>query len=286
MSKSGRFHRVAEQICESCSFVSPTFVGAGAFKETYRIHTATKEPLALKVFDPAKCNVCRAEREIDSMRRCDSPYIGRLHRWGSIPVPDDVQHLYMVEDFFDGGTLADRMKDGLIDVGKVCKYGQHFAHAIEHLRTRSLVHRDIKPDNVMFRCGEDVPALVDFGLVRDLTDVSLTMSYLQQGPGTPFFASPEQLNNEKELIDWRSDQFSVGVVLGICLTGQHPCYMPEGNHGATVDRVRDRKGCSKWFRDQVALVGCDFLMTMVAPWPVERFRQPSDILDAIGRRRA
>jgi hypothetical protein len=61
--------------------------------------------------------------------------------------------------------------------------------------------------------SDPTPALVDFGLVRDLSETSLTASWLPRGPGTPLFASPEQLNNEKALIDWRSDQFSIGVIL-------------------------------------------------------------------------
>jgi serine/threonine protein kinase len=249
------------------------------------VHDPKGEPLALKIFDPSKCSLCRVEREIESMKRCDSPYIGKLHAWGNIPDSTGVQYLFMVEEFFDGGTLSQRISRGVIDVFKVCDYGLHLAQAIEHLKMRRLVHRDIKPDNIMFHGSEDIPALVDFGLVRDLAGTSLTLSYLQQGPGTPFFASPEQLNNEKHLIDWRSDQFAIGVVLGICLTGKHPYYLPGQNENATVDRVGNRTGCSKWFVDTAATVGCDFLVTMISPWPVQRFADPGNLIDAFSKRR-
>jgi serine/threonine protein kinase len=83
------------------------------------------------------------------------------------------------------------------------------------------VHRDIKPDNIMLREDGRTPVIVDFGLVRMLDEPSITGSWADRGPGTPFYASPEQLRNEKPLIDWRSDQFSLGVSLSRVTIGVH-----------------------------------------------------------------
>jgi len=74
----------------------------------------------------------------------------------------------------------------------------------------------------MFRSGSDNPVLVDFGLVRALDDSSITQSWLMMGPGTPYFASPEQLNNDKYLISWLSDQFSLALTTAFALTSRHP----------------------------------------------------------------
>src|ERR1019366_6088976 len=113
-----------------------------------------------------------------------------------------------------GGTLGDRLKSGLCTRDAVKALGSGLIRAIEHLHGLGLVHRDIKPENVMYRARDsDQPVIVDLGLVRDLAASSITQSWFAQGPGTPLFAAPEQLNNRKELIDWRADQFAVGVSL-------------------------------------------------------------------------
>jgi serine/threonine protein kinase len=318
MPRDARFEEIAIGICESKSFAKPSFIRDGAFKEAYFTKTSGDLPVALKVFDPNKCNLCRAEREIASMKQCESPFIGKLHDWGTFKDKDKGSFLFVIEEYIDGGTLTDRLGStchsaihicdygiALLDRGSflfvieeyidggtltdrlgstchsaihICDYGIALLNAVSHLREKSLVHRDIKPDNIMFRSDDDVPILVDFGLVRDLSGVSLTQTYLQQGPGTPFFASPEQLNNDKYLIDWRSDQFSIGVVLGICLTGNHPYQQPGQTDLQTVNQVITRATCSSEFSCKANEAGYGFLTKMVLPWPVDRFARPDLII--------
>ena len=272
------FKEIARDICLSRSWDEPSFIGKGAFKEVYFTKTQDNFSVALKVFDPNKCDLCRAEREIAAMQQCKSTFIGKLHDWGVFNYKDSGTFLFMVEEYLSGGTLTDRMSSIAHDVIKVCEYGIALLKAISHLRDNTLVHRDIKPDNIMFRAGADEPVLVDFGLVRDLSGVSLTMTYLQQGPGTPFFASPEQLNNDKFLIDWRSDQFSLGVILGICLTGSHPYQQPNQTDIQTVGRVITRATCSSAFSEKANASGFWFLTKMVSPWPIDRFAHPDLII--------
>lgn len=278
MPHDARFKEIAIGICESKSFAKPLFIGAGAFKEAYLTRTPADLPVALKVFDPNKCNLCRAEREIASMKQCKSPFIGKLHDWGTFKDKYRGSFLFVIEEYIDGGTLADRLGSTCHSAIQICNYGVALLNAVSHLREKLLVHRDIKPDNIMFRLDDDAPILVDFGLVRDLSSVSLTQTYLQQGPGTPFFASPEQLNNDKHLIDWRSDQFSIGVVLGICLTGNHPYQQPGQTEMQTVNQVITRATCSSEFSCKANEAGCGFLTKMVLPWPVDRFARPDLII--------
>lgn len=185
-------------------FIGP--VGAGAFKETFHIVLATGEPQALKVYQPG-FSPERTSRELSAMQRCSHPNIGRLSAIATF-YHDGVQYLLSLEEFLSGGTLTTRMSRGLLNGREVRAIGLQLISAVAHIASHDLVHRDIKPDNILFRADGVTPVIVDFGLVRDLGGTSLTQTWLMQGPGTPFFAPPEQLRNEKTLIDWRSDQFS------------------------------------------------------------------------------
>ena len=133
----------------------------------------------------------------------------------------------------------------------------------------------------MFRHGSPDPVLVDFGLVRDLSQSSLTATWLPSGPGTPFFASPEQLNNDKAMIDWRSDQFSIGVIIGLLLTDVHPYQTDPANPNTAVYAVQMRRGPSAEFRRAMEQRGAMAVVRMVSPWPVQRFTEPGDALKAL-----
>jgi serine/threonine protein kinase len=151
--------------------------------------------------------------------------------------------------------------------------------ALEHLHGLALVHRDIKPENVMYRTADsDLPIIVDFGLVRDLTASSITQSWFAQGPGTPLFAAPEQLNNQKELIDWRTDQFAVGISLAFAHFGYHPHSLENDVGFECVDRVAGWQGPSARFRLDVERIGMPVLLQMVSPYPVQRVRTPRKLL--------
>ena len=144
------------------------------------------------------------------------------------------------------------------------------------------MHRDIKPANIMFRIPGGDAVLADFGIVRDLSADSLTQTWAGRGPGTPFFASPEQLNNEKASIDWRCDQFGLGVTISIAVFGMHP-YAREGDAypALAIDRVSNRLLPSSTFEEKCDSAQLSWLKKMVMPWPAERFRKPSLCMDAL-----
>jgi serine/threonine protein kinase len=256
-------------------------VGAGAFKETFHVILATGEPQALKVYQSG-FSPERTDRELAAMQRCSHPNIGRLTSFAGFSF-EGVQHLLSVEEFLSGGTLTSRLQRGLLNATETLGLGVQLVEAVAHIASRELVHRDIKPDNILYRADGMTPVIVDFGLVRDLIRTSLTQSWLIRGPGTPLYAPPEQLRNEKALIDWRSDQFSLGVVLAFAAFGFHP-YQDDGDSFAvTVEHVADRRKQCARFVDAATQSGMPFLIRMTAPWPVERFRTPETLLRAWGR---
>jgi serine/threonine protein kinase len=267
--------QVARAFCSENghSFVAP--VGAGAFKETFHIILATGEPQALKVYQPG-FSPERTSRELAAMQRCSHTNIGRLTSI-ALFFHDGIQHLLSVEEFLPGGTLTSRLQRGLLNRPELQGIGTQLVSAVAHIASHDLVHRDIKPDNILFRANGDQPVIVDFGLVRDLVDTSLTQSWLMRGPGTPLFAAPEQLRNEKSMIDWRSDQFSLGVVLSLGAFGFHPYEDAGMSPAQVVERVAERNPSAPRFVQASTEFKMPFLMKMTAPWPVERFRTPGDL---------
>lgn len=266
---------VAQAYCAANGHRFVGAVGAGAFKETFHVILANGEPQALKVFQPG-FSPERTSRELGAMQRCSHPNISQLTAIAGFYI-EDVQYLLSVEEFLPGGTLTSRLQHGLFAGPEVTTFANQLVNAVAHIASHDLVHRDIKPDNILFRQDRVTPVVVDFGLVRDLVRTSLTQTWLIRGPGTPFFASPEQLRNEKALIDWRSDQFSLGVVLSLSIFGFHP-YQDEGaSMEWTVERVGERASQADRFLNRASEAQLPFLIQMTTPWPVERFRRPEDL---------
>ncbi len=272
--------RIARKICEHEKLHFIEGVGAGAFKETFYVATTAGEPRALKVFRSGFNE--RTEREIEAMQRCQHANIGRflsLHDFAS----DGQTVLYSLEEFLGGGSLASRIKVKLLTIEECRAIGRQLINALSHIAGLGLVHRDIKPDNIMFRDDRRTPVIVDFGLVRDLSASSVTASWVIRGPGTPYFASPEQLNNEKHVIDWRCDQFGLGVTLAISTFGVHPYWAAGDTPETTVERVAMRGSPSVDFISRCGYEGLATLGRMIQPWPILRYRTASDLACGWGK---
>jgi len=177
-------------------------------------------------------------------------------------------------------ALASDMLRGAVTEGLKSRLvlGEKLIDAVAHIADNYVVHRDLKPDNILLRGGITQPVIIDFGIARDLSERSLTADWLPMGPGSPFFAAPEQLNNQKNLINWRTDQFALGVVLSICAFQEHP--YNSGFPAQTVDNVARRGAYSSTFLPNIERFNLPALQKMVSPWPVQRFAQPNDLLQA------
>lgn len=270
---------IAEEYAQRINMKIERFSGKGAFKETYCIKDKNNIQFALKLVPAEKFNSLRTEREINALKMCETPLIGKLFDFGEfVSSYDRKKYYFSIEEYLDGGTLSDKINNTTLSPVQVKSYGITLIKTITYLKNKNLVHRDIKPDNIMFRSSSPDPVLVDLGIVRDLSTTSLTQTWISRGPGTPYFSSPEQLNNDKYLINWRSDQFSLGIVLGICLTGRHPFQERGMRPEDAVEAIANRKKFSDSFRDKIQSHGFKCLLKMLAPWPIQRFYSPEDLL--------
>ena len=120
-----------------------------------------------------------------------------------------------------------------------CGLGTQIARALHHAHERGLVHRDVKPSNVLLR--EDGHALLtDFGLVRSSDDATMTQSgaFL----GTPAYAAPEQLAGDRDAVDARADVFSLAATLFECLTRERPLAPGESSAPLALFRSWETSG--------------------------------------------
>jgi serine/threonine protein kinase len=270
--------QIAREICKLESLNFGEFLGQGQFKRVYSVTDASGVSAALKVLRSSAD--LRATREVEAIKTCCHPNIASLHRAGRHNLGGTTWD-FVVEELLDGGSLTDRMEEELSRTD-VIELVRGLSGALSHLKDLKLVHRDIKPDNVMYRVGSNRPILVDFGLVRNLNDVSLTATWQTQGPGTPYYSAPEQLRNEKHLIDWRTDQFSLGVTVCVAAMSFHP-YQAPGEppfDRRTVERVVERSGIDDSRRQTLADVGLEPIAKMVSPFPLDRFRTPEELQQA------
>jgi hypothetical protein len=157
--------------------------------------------------------VSRFEREARTAARLEHAHIVPIHRVGrSGPV------IYFAMQLLRGDSLGKRMrKQGTIPADELRRILVETASALGHAHANGIVHRDVKPDNILLdpngRC-----MVTDFGIARSTTDAHLTASGMSMG--TPRYMSPEQARATE--VDGRSDLYSLGVVGYECLTGRAP----------------------------------------------------------------
>ena len=253
-------------------------LGSGAMATVYLVRDSRDgTQVALKLLDPRLGGSIAEERfrrEVRFVSSLEHPSILPLHesgRWQDT--------LYYTMPFVDGVSLRRRIDaDGPLPIDDACRLTTEIADALHHAHQRGVVHRDVKPDNVLLRDGHAVVA--DFGVARAISTVvdATVITGAGLAIGTPAYMSPEQLSGGH--VDHRSDVYSLGCVLFEMLAGERP-RNERGVRQIVLRRQRESLPDVRSRRAEVPEAVADVVRRAVASAPDRRFMSAKEMADAL-----
>jgi serine/threonine-protein kinase len=200
-------------------------LGAGGMGQVFKArHTRLGKLVALKLIHPHylgdRAAAKRFLREMQSLSRLDHPNIVR-----ALDAGEDNGRAYLVMEYVEGADLARLLKDkGALSLALACDCARQAALALQHAHEQGLVHRDVKPSNLLLAADGTVK-LLDLGLARlgatGETDAATTLTDTGLLMGTPDYVAPEQILDSKR-VDIRADLYSLGCTLYHLLAGRPP----------------------------------------------------------------
>jgi eukaryotic-like serine/threonine-protein kinase len=195
-------------------------IGRGGDSRTFLAVDGEGQKLALKILHPEVLESVAADRflrEIRMTSQLNHPHIARLLDSG-----ERDWLVYLVTAFIDGPSLREVLgRSPQLSIADTLRIGCELLDALDHAHQLGIVHRDVKPENVLISIDRGA-VLLDFGIARAII-TSGTDAITRTGitVGSSAYMSPEQINAEKD-IDGRSDLYSLGCVLFECLAGRPP----------------------------------------------------------------
>jgi serine/threonine protein kinase/tetratricopeptide (TPR) repeat protein len=236
-----------------------------------------RREVALKIIKPGKDSadiVARFEAERQALSMMDHPNIARVFEAGTISPPPGIEgqgRPYFVMELVDGAPMAGFCNEKKLTVRERLELFATVCEAVQHAHAKGVIHRDIKPGNVLvaLQDGKPAPKVIDFGLAkaidRPLTDVQF--SYDGDVVGTPEYMSPEQTNPRVLGVDTATDIYALGVMLYELLTGTTPLDLAKTRgSGDVYERIRTEEAPRP--SDRVAGLG-DRLLKVAAQRQIE-----------------
>ena len=209
-------------------------IGSGGMGVVFRAHdTELNRPVAIKLLAPYLASSGSARKRFAREARAAAGVVDD-HVVPIYNVESENEPPFLVMQYVAGGSLQEKLdRHGPLEVAEVVRIGLQVAKGLAAAHAQGLIHRDVKPSNILLDEGVERALLTDFGLARTESDACLTRSGFQ--PGTPHYMSPEQVRGEA--IDGRSDLFGLGCVLYATCTG-HPPFRAESSY-AVLRRITD-----------------------------------------------
>ncbi len=252
-------------------------IESGSFGTVYIARDMQSNSLyAAKIMHPEHARdgslTSRFQREAYILQGLSDPHIVRIIDYGN-----DGDVYYIIEEFVDGQSLKYYITtSGRIEPLRALNYTKQIAEGLEAAHKHGVVHRDIKPQNILIN-NVGVVKITDFGMARG--EDSATITGTDEFMGTPYYISPEQVDSG-HLADTRSDLYSLAIVMFEMLTGRPPF---EG--GSIIDIVikqkKERVPSICHIRPNLPADMDAFFQKALAKTPASRFQTPHEFISAL-----
>lgn len=210
----------------------------------------------------------RIKREVELLSDLKSEFYPQQYHFN---IDVKTKEFEIVEDYIEGKVLRETMtsfrshKEIFTLMGFLVK-------GLSIIWDKNIVHRDLKPENIIIR-SNGLPCIIDLGIARFLDLESLTRTISPMGPCTPIYAAPEQLTNNKSLIDPRTDFFGLGIIALELYLGVHPfdpAYV--GNHFSIIENIMQNNYILETSTVELDVLIKEFTGKTLQIQPYHRFR--------------
>jgi serine/threonine protein kinase len=216
--------------------------------------------------------LARFQREAHILLHLSDPHIVQIFDYG-----DEKDMHYIVMDYIDGQNLKyQTLTSGPMDPLRALHYARQIAEGLDTAYKHGVVHRDIKPQNIVIN-SKDVVKITDFGLSRSRETVTLTQSNVFMG--TAYYIPPEQAESGRSA-DTRSDLYSVAAVLFEMLTGRPP-FEGESAVDIVVKHMNEKVPSICRLRPDLPIEMDQFMQKAMAKSPAERYSTPREFISAL-----
>jgi serine/threonine protein kinase len=252
-------------------------LGRGSFATVYIVRdTKTNRIYAMKVMHYELADdgelLARFQREAHILLTLSDPHIVRIFEYG-----DESDLHFILMDYIDGQNLKyHTLTNGPMEPGRALDYTHQIAEGLDTAYNHGVVHRDIKPQNIVIN-SKDVAKITDFGLARSRETVTLTQSNVFMG--TAYYIPPEQAESGRSA-DIRSDLYSLATVLFEMLSG-HPPFEGDTAVDIVVKHLNEKIPSICHIRPDLPPELDTFLGKAMAKAPVDRYSTPQEFIQAL-----
>jgi serine/threonine protein kinase len=255
-------------------------IGRGGMGVVYRAKDRRlKRTVAIKVLPPELA--FRSEiktrflREAETAAQLNHPNIVDIYA-----VDEAEGIVFFVMAYITGDNLAKRVHDhGSLSVDETRRILRDVADALAYAHERGVIHRDIKPDNILIDAQSGRPMVTDFGIARAITEGDSRLTATGIAIGTPTYMSPEQAAGERT-IDGRSDLYSLGILGYQMLTGEPP-FIANSTPAILVKHISERPIPVEQRRSDVPQDLSRVIMMLLEKEPANRFPSASSVVSAL-----
>ncbi len=251
-------------------------LGRGGFGIVFRAFDETlRRVVALKVMTPELAATSPARkrflREARSSAQVRHENVVQVYEVAEQPLP------YLAMEFIPGETLQQRLdRVGPLDVPEVLHIGRQIAEGLAAAHATDLIHRDIKPGNLLLEGGQQKVKITDFGLARAADDASISQSGIVAG--TPMYMAPEQAMGQT--LDQRADLFSLGSVLYQMASGRPP-FRANSSVAVLMRVAEDTPRPIREIIPETPQWLCDIIAKLHAKNPDDRYQSAREVADVL-----